>query len=418
MNKIKYLILLLSLSIYGQGLNFTPQEQISDIPELPSDTYGFATDIPYAYSLEKYVPPVLRQEGGTCVGFAAFYYALSTMYNQVFEITSIKEKYAYSFDPYFIYSIVYNNEDDCDSGLYFKDAFMRLNKIGAKKLFYPPFTSCDTEWTKDKLMNILEYTVPYSIKNWYIIDNKKPNFINVVKEMISGYDSPVIVGMSLVKSMYPYSSANVNGVKSDGLWFPNTLEESTGGHALCIVGYDDYKFGGAFRVVNSWGRDYGEKGFIWVKYSDLKIFAKEAYALQLNKNIVEKPPMVIEEDNYKRYKYTTEKQNYNAYEGQYLNNSVTGYGIWSDKDNDTYYIGRFNKASMNGYFFIIDDEGIFSANAVNGKFYDIDKLGFAENEELMQTELMAKKFFKKFGPDFTIRKANSTKRNDSKPAKN
>ena len=95
MNIFKYLILFLSFSIYGQGLNFTPIEQLSEIEELPSDTHGFASDIPNTYSLEKYVPPVLSQEGGTCVGFAAFYYGLSTMYNQVFEITSLKEKYVY-----------------------------------------------------------------------------------------------------------------------------------------------------------------------------------------------------------------------------------------------------------------------------------------------------------------------------------
>ena len=72
---------------------------------------------------------------------------------------------------------------------------------------------------------------------------------------------------------------------------------------------------------------------------------------------------------------------------------------------------------MNGYFLIVDEEGIFSANAVNGKFYDVDKLGFAGNDELMQTDLMAKNFFRKFGNKYNIRKANSTKSSTSKLVK-
>src|SRR5690625_7623232 len=39
------------------------------------------------------------------------------------------------------------------------------------------------------------------------------------------------------------------------------------GHAMTIIGYDDSKgSGGAFRVVNSWGSDWGDKGYIWIDY--------------------------------------------------------------------------------------------------------------------------------------------------------
>lgn len=38
-------------------------------------------------------------------------------------------------------------------------------------------------------------------------------------------------------------------------------------HAMAIVGYDDSKGpNGAFRVVNSWGESWGDKGFCWVDY--------------------------------------------------------------------------------------------------------------------------------------------------------
>ena len=97
--------------------------------------------------MEKYVPPVRTQEGGTCVGFASFYYGLSTMYNERLNLQEDDEKYIHSFDPYFIYSIIFNGTEDCDSGLYYSDAFEKLKNIGAKKLLYPPFTNCQTEWS-------------------------------------------------------------------------------------------------------------------------------------------------------------------------------------------------------------------------------------------------------------------------------
>lgn len=49
-----------------------------------------------------------------------------------------------------------------------------------------------------------------------------------------------------------------------------------GGHALCVVGYDDTKTNGKhtgyFEVRNSWGPDWGESGYCWIPY-DFFVFA-------------------------------------------------------------------------------------------------------------------------------------------------
>ncbi|MEZ4955452.1 MAG: C1 family peptidase [Saprospiraceae bacterium] len=49
--------------------------------------------------------------------------------------------------------------------------------------------------------------------------------------------------------------------------FANQILDRTnsGGHAMTIVGYDDGK--NAFRIVNSWGTNWGDNGFAWVDYS-------------------------------------------------------------------------------------------------------------------------------------------------------
>lgn len=416
MKKITYLFLIFSFQFYGQGLKLTPQDELKTFTKLPAEKFGFASNLPYEYSLEKYVPPVRNQEGGTCVGFSSFYYGLSTMYNIKFNLTSSDEKYAHSFDPYFIYSIVFNGTEDCDSGLYFKDAFTRLYNIGAKKLFYPPFTNCSTKWTNEKLKSTLDYTRPYSINQWYILNIEHPDFLSIVKEQIYN-DTPVIVGVSYVKSMNSYSSDNTLGVGDNGLWDPQNFEEKDGGHALCVVGYNDYKFGGAFRIVNSWGSDWGDNGYMWVKYDDFKAFTKEAFIVELNENIKTLPPTVIKSTNYTRYRYTTERNNFSFYEGQYLSDGINGYGIWTDSDDSAFYVGQFDDGEMNGFFLVLDEDGFFSANAVNGTLQDFEKLGFASDQTLMDTQLEAKKYFSNFGLPLSIRKANSTKKSASQLSK-
>ena len=96
---------------------------------------------------------------------------------------------------------------------------------------------------------------------------------------------------------------------------------------------------------------------------------------------------------------------------------INGYGIWTDSDNSAFYVGKFDDAEMNGFFLLLDEDGFYSANAVNGKLQDFEKLGFAADQVLMNTQLEAKKYFSKLGVSLSIRKANSTKKSASKLSK-
>ena len=56
---------------------------------------------------------------------------------------------------------------------------------------------------------------------------------------------------------------------------PKKNEKHRGGHAICAIGYDDDKVikhgngvetKGAIRFANSWGTNWGDKGFGWMPY--------------------------------------------------------------------------------------------------------------------------------------------------------
>ncbi len=69
---------------------------------------------------------------------------------------------------------------------------------------------------------------------------------------------PVVGAMNVHNSFMNYTS---------GIYKPNQIEQDLGGHAILIVGYSDTI--GGFKVKNSWGTDWGDKGFFWISYDQV-----------------------------------------------------------------------------------------------------------------------------------------------------
>ena len=60
----------------------------------------------------------------------------------------------------------------------------------------------------------------------------------------------VVIGFWTFSSFFKHDYECWNG----------NADKATGSHAMCVVGYDDNKFGGAFLVMNSWGTGWGKGG--------------------------------------------------------------------------------------------------------------------------------------------------------------
>lgn len=122
------------------------------------------------------------------------------------------------------------------------------------------------------------------------LTDREENVVLTTKKALSEL-SPVVVGIQTTSSFNDLSFRNTfvsRGLAMFGSqtaqtqisqWKPATDASTTlsYGHAMCVVGYDDQKFGGAFRLVNSWGSLWGEGGYFWMTYADYTQYVKYAY---------------------------------------------------------------------------------------------------------------------------------------------
>lgn len=88
--------------------------------------------------------------------------------------------------------------------------------------------------------------------------------LNSIKNCLAeGY--PIIFGFAVFESFE--TEADYGVAKTGIMQLPTVVEKVLGGHAVMIVGYDD-----TIRMVkvrNSWGPNWGQKGYFWMPYSYL-----------------------------------------------------------------------------------------------------------------------------------------------------
>ena len=199
------------------------------------------------------------------------------------------------------------------------------------------------------------------------------DIVNKVKTEIGKYSYPVVAGFT------DYGST-LQDVGSSGIWYPR-YSKGRGGHAMTIVGYDDTFNGGSFRIVNSWGRDWGDDGYAWIRYSDFRRFCDSVFFTWLSKNIDSEMNQIRNLDNYTR-QYANNGTR--IYEGERNTDGFSGYGIVTFIDSDSHFAGWFEGGSMNGTFRVINSNGYFQIEYENGTPVDTEKLGFAASQESLK----------------------------------
>ena len=94
---------------------------------------------------------------------------------------------------------------------------------------------------------------PYGLKDWGFVgdDYTKPTVTEVKQALIT--HGPIAASVRVTDAFQAYSGG--------------TFDENEAGstnHAIVLVGWDDTR--GAWHLRNSWGTDWGEEGYMWIKY--------------------------------------------------------------------------------------------------------------------------------------------------------
>jgi C1A family cysteine protease len=270
-------ILLLFLSpficfnfIFAQGFlwDSTSQRKFDQLELLETDTRSI---LPSRYSLEKYTPDVLDQ-GKTpmCVSYALSS-ARTILYAKNKRITKNSKIDKSRFSPFYLsYTVSGTCEEGMnpDAGLdcILYNGIAQMKNVEGKD-YYPngSIRLCNnypSNYNKDKKQ----------AKKFKIDSYKKVLTISQIKSSISS-GNPCLYGIYTVESF--------DDIDED-LWEPKRREsprKHNGLHALIVIGYDDNKHGGSFRILNSWGTDWGDNGKIWIRYDDFMDYMIAAYSV-------------------------------------------------------------------------------------------------------------------------------------------
>jgi hypothetical protein len=230
---------------------------------------GFGANLPEKYSLEQYVPSIGDQgDLGTCVGWATTYYAATIAYNVLATKNGLPTTKEWHYDPIYTFENIKNKQDNgCQFGSSSVNALIFMAANGAKRMQIDPSNCGKTVSWYNETKSLLDITDAYFVFSPGDTRNEK---IEAVCQVISD-NKPVVIGMDCPLSFFQ--------IGSDGVFKPGANEASLAdaGHAMCLVGYDDKKLGGAFKVVNSWGGNWGDKGYCWIKYDDFIKYVPRVY---------------------------------------------------------------------------------------------------------------------------------------------
>jgi hypothetical protein len=209
-----------------------------------------------------YLGKVMNQGNcGSCVAFAS----VATLEGQV-SVTSGVPGTRPTFSPQMLFAC---GGGACDRGWMPGSAASFLKNTGVPDEACMPYTSGST----GEDVSCSKRCADTDSRSFKIASVRKPSggfsggSVESVKAAL--LKGPLVTTMTVYEDFVTYS----------GGIYKHTTGSSLGGHAVSLVGYDDQK--GAWLVRNSWGEEFGEKGFVWISYDDRSGIGYETWGFEL-----------------------------------------------------------------------------------------------------------------------------------------
>jgi hypothetical protein len=205
---------------------------------------------------------------GNCVAFASVV--------GVKEYEDAKEyKRLIALAPRYVYSLCKQNDGAPDEeGTYPRVAMKMLLKFGVCPESMWPY---EPHQTNDHKKGADAKAKVYRIKAYARLES--------VQEMKRSLlvNGPFLAGVRVYESWFSKS------VEKTGLIpLPKKGEDIAGGHAICIVGYDDEK--GLFKFKNSWSAKWAQKGYGFLPYAYMQRYCSDAWSAT---DLIENPEFIV-----------------------------------------------------------------------------------------------------------------------------
>ncbi|MFO8234182.1 MAG: BspA family leucine-rich repeat surface protein [Bacteroidales bacterium] len=275
--------------INGHGTGLRPPteeewEEMKDKPFLIEEYKGKdkeEKDIPDSFDNSdfKWFPPVGDQGSeGSCVSWACGYYTktFQEAHEHDWDLSDCdwtggsagQPDEAYHdkiFSPDFIYHLVNGGEDN---GSFYSDNMNLLENIGCGTWDKMPYdTAVCTSWPSQAAWR--EAPLYRSKTGYQSMNVRTDDGLQNLKQLIADTNLAVI----------SIESGQYSDLTHNDLWTVENYTNPSTTHANTIVGYDD-NYGpytengetryGAFKVVNSWGKEWRDDGFFYISYECMK----------------------------------------------------------------------------------------------------------------------------------------------------
>ena len=231
--------------------------------------YGAALEnIPSAYTIRPFCPRVvLETTPATSPVWAAVWYGQTMS-----EAVGCGERNTdtitlNAFSPLYIYRLL-NQSGDCETAVSLIDVLESMNEYGSPRFH--------------QFSDLCPAKLPDEVA---VLASK--NKINGYNKLFNAFDPPALKTAAMKLALYAKHPVIIGMTTpasfrlAKDFWqsreMPDTTRQSA--QALCVVGYNDQKLGGAFEVVNNQGPSWGNKGFSWVSYADMAKFARYGFEL-------------------------------------------------------------------------------------------------------------------------------------------
>ena len=146
-----------------------------------------------------------------------------------------------------------------DTGAYLRDTMKAMRLFGALPEEYWPYDTV----TYEAEPTAYQYAIAGNFKSvsYFRVDQGGLNSTDLMLEIKSRIFKklPLMFGFTCFSSLNTAIDGNIP--------FPTSNERVIGGHAVALIGYNDERK--AFKIRNSWGTQWGDKGYGYLPYEYL-----------------------------------------------------------------------------------------------------------------------------------------------------